>query len=217
MPSGPKIKLGPDPTKKNRDDHAPRVLATDIDVWERQPDETDKAYDAFVEFVAQPASNRTVAEIGKKLGKAATVNNWARKWSWRGRALAWDDHQHKVAREAKLDGIRDMQKRHLKLSRMFQDLVAVELKRMLHHLQIDPENPDTEMHPKLGTREMQKLADFAVRLERLNLGEPESVEEVRTNDITPEEKRRVARKYFGSEKAEEALDILAQLDNDIDE
>ena len=209
--SGPPPRLGPSGNETGNK-YTSREIATDRDVWERQPAETEKAYSAFVEYVAMAAGERSVTDLGKRLGKLPTCEGWSRQWSWRARARAWDDHLMQQGREAQIEEVREMNRRHLELSRKMQNLVKVELDRMLHHLGVNEDGTgDPTQLPKLGTKEMAKLLDFAVRMERLNRGEAESVEEIRATSVSAADRRAVARKFFGTEQADELLDQLADL------
>lgn len=75
--------------------------------WERQPEETPKAYEAFCAY-RDMGSDRTLAKVGEQLGKSdALMERWSAKYDWVRRAAAWDDElDRQTAREL----MRDMAK-----------------------------------------------------------------------------------------------------------
>ena len=76
-------------------------------LWEKRPDETPKAYDAFVSYIKMPIrdpenphNERTLANLSVKLnykvaeGKSAsTLEGWSSKYNWQERAKAYDAHR----------------------------------------------------------------------------------------------------------------------------
>jgi hypothetical protein len=82
------------------DSHTPAM-------WERRPDESSTAYDAFLAFLSMPIkdignpdNSRTLHNVSRKLGyqvadkKAATsIEQWSAKFSWMERARAYDSRQ----------------------------------------------------------------------------------------------------------------------------
>jgi hypothetical protein len=79
-------------------------------MWEKRPDESDKAYSAFLEFIGMPIrdvgdpdNSRTLLNLSKKLGyatpqgkAATTLEQWSTKYSWQERARAYDTHQSQL-------------------------------------------------------------------------------------------------------------------------
>jgi hypothetical protein len=79
-----------------------------------------------------------------------------------------------------------MVKRHLLISEHLQSLASVELMRWLYRLKISVPNPDLTSKPRLGPKTIQMLLDYAIKLERLNRDEPESIQEVRDKKLDPD-------------------------------
>lgn len=83
--------------------------AEDRQPWDRQPRETQKAYEAFMVYVRLPYETiagvatgvtRSEREVGRKLGKSHTlINRWARQWGWTPRADAYDLEMQRVEHE----------------------------------------------------------------------------------------------------------------------
>ena len=69
---------------------------SDINLWERQPGETAKAYAAFLLYRDLPAVDRTIVAAvveHRKIGGKASVRNWetwASRYNWRNRAAEHD-------------------------------------------------------------------------------------------------------------------------------
>lgn len=69
-----------------------------VEPWDRQPDEPEGAYEAFVVF-RDMGSDRTISEAfrhktGTRGAQQASgrFKSWAKVYKWRDRALAWDNH-----------------------------------------------------------------------------------------------------------------------------
>lgn len=79
-------------------------------MWERLPNEGDKAWAAFLAYidmpirdVANPDNSRTLSNLTRKLGYAApagkaasTIEDWSAKFNWVERSRAYDAHQSKL-------------------------------------------------------------------------------------------------------------------------
>lgn len=60
-------------------------------VWERQPEESAKAFEAFAIY-RDMGNDRSIAKVAEKLGKSeALLHRWSSKFDWVNRAAAWDD------------------------------------------------------------------------------------------------------------------------------
>jgi hypothetical protein len=154
-----------------------------IEPWERWPRESDAAYSAFVIYRDlgsqrsldaastryharnQPASDRPPDHRRKNKKCSGQIRTWADRWDWRARAAAWDAEQDRQARQAMLQEILDMRKRHAQEAMMLQ-------KAAMQRLQaLDPQ-----------TLTQSQLLDYLVestKMERLSRGEPETVGEQR--------------------------------------
>lgn len=172
---------------------APMVAAEGTELWELQPGETDLAFRAFVVY-RDLGGTRTLAQttaiIGKPKDYAWQVEQWSAKHHWVQRVRAWDSHQDKLAcaaaLEAKQEAAKQMVKRHLLISEQLQSMASVELMRWLHRLGVTELEPDLKRKPKLKPSTIQTLLDYAIKLERLNRDEPESIQEVRDKKLDPD-------------------------------
>jgi hypothetical protein len=151
--------------------------------WERWPGESDAAFSAFViyrDLGAQRSLDAASTQYHRRNHRAAEgpqegrrknakcsgqVRIWADRWDWRARAAAWDAEQDRQARQAMLQEIVDMRKRHAQEAMMLQ-------KAAMQRLQaLDPQT----------LSQSQLLVYFieATKLERLSRGEPETIGEQR--------------------------------------
>ena len=141
-------------------------------IWERQPREGDKAWGAFVAYRDMPLNERSLRRLvteyynvapGTKRwrNKFRAVSYLSRKWRWRERVEAYDRHLDQIAQEARRRAIEEMNERHIRIARAMVMKAAERLRDM------DP--------AELSPTETRQFFDYGVRLERLALGEPESV------------------------------------------
>lgn len=184
------------------------VAAPDREPWERQPSESDPAWMGFVTY-RDLGPGRTIAQaatiIRKTRNLKANYNKqlevWSRLNGWVERAGEWDNEQDRVRREETLKAQRKagrlMVERHLQVSMTMQRLASIELARWVNKVQANGDNPDMSRAPELTTQQLQQLLDYAVKLERLNRGEPEKIERMQVDghdDLTEAEiERRIER------------------------
>jgi hypothetical protein len=135
--------------------------------WEQQVGESARAFGAFCAYrdlgprrslraAAQAFYGRAAAALERQLDK------WSRAFCWVERAKAWDCHLDAQARQAQEEARREMVERHVKEARGLQ-AKAVERLRSLR-----PE--------ELGPAELLRYFVEAAKLERLALGEPDTVQ-----------------------------------------
>lgn len=135
------------------------------DLWDRQPDETAKAFEAFCVY-RDLGPGRSIPQVGQKLGKSeGTLEPWSSKYEWVKRATAWDAEQDRRAREAQIKEIVAMRKRHAKIAAKALEKVSAALEC------VDPEN--------VSNSDIARLMDVASKLERLSRGDVGDVIEER--------------------------------------
>jgi hypothetical protein len=142
--------------------------------WERQPGESARAFGAFGAYrdLGARRSLRAAAETFYGRRSAALerqVDRWSRAFAWVERAAAWDRHLDAEACKAQEKARRDMAERHVKEAQTLQ-AKALERLRALR-----PE--------ELGPTEVLRFLVEAAKLERLALGEPETVSEQRFGPV----------------------------------
>lgn len=142
-------------------------------LWERLPDEGSKAFEAFAIYRDMGLKERSIAKVSKQLGKSkALMDRWSSRYQWVERAAAWDKEQDRVAREAQLEDIKKMRKRHADLATAMLAKAAKALLRI----------PDDEI--KAG--DLSRMVETATKLERISRGDVgEVVEERDGGEATP--------------------------------
>ncbi len=129
--------------------------------WERQPNESDKAFQAFAIYRDMGANGqkRSIRAVAQKLKKSTTIiGRWSSNLNWVERANAWDDELDRLTREELTKGIAEMRKRHAKIAQAM-------LAKALKGLQRIPED-------EMSSQDVAKIVDIASKLERLSRGEP---------------------------------------------
>lgn len=95
-----------------------------VKAWERQSDESVKAYEAFAVY-RDLGINRRLDDVAAKLNKSTTImGRWSSQFNWIARATAYDDYIDAEARK-RLDreAIRrkaDMLRRHAEVGKVLQ-------------------------------------------------------------------------------------------------
>jgi hypothetical protein len=142
--------------------------------WEQQPGESPRAFGAFRAYrdLGARRSLHAAAETfygGATPGRDRQLDRWSRSFRWVERATAWDRHLDAEACKAQEQARREMAERHVKEARTLQ-AKALERLRALR-----PE--------ELAPAEVLRYLVEAAKLERLALGEPETVSEQRFGPV----------------------------------
>ncbi len=142
----------------------------ELDPWERQPKESDVAFDAWLKY-RDGGPRRRLAPVAEACGKSVSLmERWSGTWKWRDRAAAWDREQDRVGREAQLEEVRAMHRRHANLG-------VLMLNKAAQRLAGDEANGVTPIDTsKLTAEQVARLAEVGSRIERGARGEPEKLE-----------------------------------------
>lgn len=133
--------------------------------WERQLNETPRAWEAFVLYRDMGAS-RSIAKVARELGKNKVVlEKWSTEYDWVKRCAAWDAEKDRVARETQIKDIIEMRQRHAAIAKKMMDTAD-------HAL--DNIKPD-----EVSTNEIARLVEIASKLERIARGDAGEVIEER--------------------------------------
>ena len=136
--------------------------------WQQLPGESIKAYQAFVTYRNLEVKERLLQRVGSELVKSVTLlSRWSAKWSWVERAQAWDNFQEVKRLEKRIEEKQKMDETHLKIVRAMRTKIIQALEKT------EPETLARDM------REMRSWISEFIKLERLIMGEPESIEERR--------------------------------------
>lgn len=98
--------------------------------WERQPQEGSKAYEAFSIYMKM-GSERSCHKVAQELSKSDTmIKRWSSKWSWKKRAQDYDAELARVEFSEAKKGVKEMQERQIKLSKLLQKKAFDALKEL---------------------------------------------------------------------------------------
>jgi hypothetical protein len=135
--------------------------------WEQQSGESSRAYGGFCAYRDLGPRRSLHAAATAFYGRASPsrerqLDKWSRAFGWVERTSAWDRHLDAEARQAQETARREMVERHLREAHTLQG-------KALQRLQaLTPE--------ELGPTELLRYIVEAVKLERLLLGEPDTVQ-----------------------------------------
>lgn len=149
--------------------------------WERQPGETEPAWEAFVAF-RDLGPGRTVSAVARELSKSRQlINGWCQRWRWRERAAEWDAEQTRQAAKATADRQQRTVAGHLTAATA---LLTQALTRLRPTPILDAQGNavlDDQGQPYLRPAEAAELSaassalDRAIKHQRLALGLPSDV------------------------------------------
>lgn len=133
--------------------------------WDRQPNETPKAYAAF-SIYRDMGAERTLKAVAKQLN--VTITNLAR-WSgpneWVKRCNLWDTEQSRILRIEQEKEIKKMRRNHAKLAEAMLVKTAKALQRL----------PEDE----IKASDIARMVEVASKLERISRGDVGDVVEER--------------------------------------
>lgn len=135
------------------------------ELWEQQPGEGDKPWEAFVLYRDMGAS-RSQQAVADKLGKSTNlIYRWSSRWNWAERISAWNNENDRIMRQDQISEIAEMRKRHAELAVAMVEKAKAALEQM----------ELSEMKPA----DISRFADAAVKIERLSRGDTSEVIEER--------------------------------------
>lgn len=154
--------------------------------WERHPwdmmdGEGPKAFEAFCAYRdmgAKRAQRKVPEAIGRPDSYISVIYRWSIKYKWSERVRAFDDYQDKVARNAALEEIENMRKRHI------QQAVGLQTKAL--------ERLRDMQATELTAANVLSFIQEAVKIERMARGEPDQIMEERRR-LTEDEAREVSK------------------------
>lgn len=134
-----------------------------VPLWERKEEESPKSYEMFTTF-RDLGPTRTISAACKRYygpensnSKLRGMTELSRLWSWFVRAEAYDAYLERQGRVAKVEEVKEMNKRHIGIARAGLSKAV----QALAKLKVD------EMKPS----DIAKLIELSTKLERLALGE----------------------------------------------
>lgn len=84
------------------------TIAPGASPWEKQPQESRQAYEAFTVYRAQGKGERSIMKTAKEMAKGRQqLGRWSSRWSWVARCQAWDAYCLDAADEAARKAVAD--------------------------------------------------------------------------------------------------------------
>jgi hypothetical protein len=123
--------------------------------WERQPQETARAYSAFVKY-RDLAEKRSFVRVAQQLGcSSQNIERWAHRWAWELRCYEYDLVEEERWREqASRDRIQ-MRRRQIQLGQVLQSIAAYAVRgwqqRIEQQLPLDLRPDEVLSMMKLGS------------------------------------------------------------------
>lgn len=196
------------PTPPRRRPESERPGPEPDNPWDRLREESDKAWASFVTYRDMPPLERSVRRTSRIIGlRPPTIHAQASKFSWIARARAYDVWKDRQAQIAEIEAITEMKKRHISIAMNLQGAAALALQKIIAAEKTL--GPDGRPGPlTLRPSEVKDLAELGMKIERLNRGEPESLQSHRV-ELEAHDKRQELRKLLESPKASEAVHELA--------
>lgn len=107
--------------------------------WERQPDETRPAFDAFAKY-RDMGSERSLKRLSQDHKKSiATVSAWSAKHDWQRRVTLYDDDLDRCRREASAEAIEQMAARQARDLSSIADVVGAPARELAKRLIAEPQ------------------------------------------------------------------------------
>lgn len=143
-------------------DQEPSPDVEPIAPWDRQPEETTKAFAAFALYRDRDPQDRSTAKVGRALGKSKTLmDRWSSQHHWVARVRAWDTEQDRLTQRRRTREIQEVRQHQVTLGRALQGVVA---KRMSGQDGLPPwVVPDDQV---------ARVAKVGIELELAGHGEP---------------------------------------------
>lgn len=191
------------------------IPAADREPFDRQPEESDKAFEAFVAYREMGAS-RTIAVVTKNLGKKVGVcDRWSRELGWGYRASEWDRAEDRHHREASLQAAEDKAREKVMVADLMWETAAEALmlwnQKLEEQTQYIQDNPDAPLPtPCMSPNHARQLAEAGLKLSQLLQGKPTEIGEQR-RQITIDDRRKAIRGIIGDVRVRDAMKVVAEV------
>jgi hypothetical protein len=151
------------------------MMTAELKPWDRRPDESDPAWEAFVEYRDLGAA-RSLAKVAQRLLKSKTlVTRWSARYDWRERVEAYDASLDQVRQTATEETLVDMAARHATQAQAMQELARSALAEIQKRIQSGESCGMT-------ARDAIRTLVEGIRLERQARGAPEVIEPIAQRD-----------------------------------
>lgn len=184
------------------------MLDEDRPAYERQYGETDRAWEMFVQY-RDLGEGRTLQAVLRNNEMSPsykdTLSGWNKKYRWQERVLEYDRMIDKRRQEEQLKQVAKTTREMAAVAESMWKLAAKDLIKW--HNKIQAAGPND---PGLSPADLRSLVDTGMRLHRLNLDQPDSIQEKRL-DMEKGERKTIMRKLLSKTdkaKLDEIIDSL---------
>lgn len=154
--------------------------------WERMNTEGEEAFEAFSTY-RDMGNQRSNAAVAQKLGKSiALMNRWSSAYEWVKRAAEWDREVDRQRRQAQLDEVKAMARRHAQMAQLHLTGMSLPAQALLRKMQKDPQAFNDALETMaavdlvLLVRSMASGLQSVANIERVSRGEPTEIGAVRS-------------------------------------
>lgn len=178
-------------------------------LWDRYPDETDSAWGNFLVYRAMEPVDRSIVKAAIKAGRnPSTFEAHSQRYSWVVRVRAYDQWRDRQAQMAEIEAVQEMKKRHIQMAMSFQGAAALALNKIIAAEQQKGKDGKPGALT-LKPTEVKELAELGMKIERLNRGEPESIQEQKV-ELLASDRRTELRRLLEDEKAAPSVRALTE-------
>ena len=138
--------------------------------WERQPEETNKAWNAFRLYRDMEPAERSTQEVANKLLLNSTrhIREWCTEHNWVARAGAYDAHVDELKRNQRERERLAASERRIQLAKNMQLVGGAKIQEIGKKIQ--DALSKGEALPAISLKDAAALIDAGVKLERLEAG-----------------------------------------------
>ena len=138
--------------------------------WERQPEETNKAWNAFRIYRDLDPSERSTEKVRKVLGcnTARHLETWSSRYEWVSRAGAYDAHMDELKRNQRERERLAASERRIQLAKNMQLVGGAKIQDIGKKIQDALKKG--EAIPAMSLKDAAALIDAGIKLERLEAG-----------------------------------------------
>ncbi len=131
------------------------------EVWERYPDETNPAWDAFRTY-RDLGPGRTIRKVIDEHGFAdSSCHMWSRKYEWAERVAAFDLREDRIYQLQRAEAIKEMAERHGDIIVKALEAMSKPFQALAQRFEEDPDALDD-----LADRDLIKLLDLSSKMAR---------------------------------------------------
>lgn len=154
---------------------AARLKSLEGDPWERQPTESSKAYSGFCLY-RDGGKARSLTKVAKVLGKShRSVAIWSARYLWVKRVDAFERNADREHLALLAEQRKEMRTRHLQETKFLQAAATTGMRALFgNDLSKIAEAIERD---KISAKDLLRYLVEGIKLERLALGEPDTITE----------------------------------------